>query len=55
MQPLFEAWSVSTPLLPARSQLYSLEPIGAGTAFVESLTGYVARLAEVHSLKVEIL
>ena len=52
MQPLFEAWSVSTPLIPARSELYSLEPIGAGTAFVESLTGYVARLAEVHSLKV---
>ena len=52
MQPLFESWSLSSPRLPARSELYSLEPIGVGTAFVESLSGYVARLAEVHSLRV---
>lgn len=35
-----------------RSLLYSLEPIGVGTAFVESLSGYVARLAEAHSVSV---
>ena len=35
---------------PPRSRLYSLEPIGVGTAMVESLTGYVARLAEAHSV-----
>jgi hypothetical protein len=30
------------------SRLYSLEPIGVGTPYVESLTGYFARLAESH-------
>jgi hypothetical protein len=52
MQPLLESWSLSRPPLPPRSQLYSLEPIGIGTALVESLTGYVARLAEAHSVSV---
>jgi hypothetical protein len=37
--------------IPPRSQLYSLEPMGVGTGMVESLTSYVARLAEAHSLK----
>ena len=52
MQPPFESWSLSRPLAPPRSQLYSLEPIGVGSAMVESLTGYVARLAEAHSVSV---
>ena len=52
MQPLFDSWSLSSPPVPPRSQLYSLEPIGVGTALVESLTGYVARLAEAHSVSV---
>lgn len=39
-----------SPLPPPRSLLYALEPIGVGTAFVESLSGYVARLAEAHSV-----
>ena len=52
MQPPFESWSLSRPPAPPRSQLYSLEPIGVGTAMVESLTGYVARLAEAHSVSV---
>ncbi|MHB1934996.1 MAG: TniQ family protein [Acidobacteriaceae bacterium] len=52
MLPLFESWSLLHPKLPARSELYSLELIGVGTAFVESLSGYVARLADVHSLSV---
>lgn len=30
--------------------LYSLKPIGVGTEFVESMTSYVSRLAEAHSL-----
>jgi hypothetical protein len=38
--------------LPPRSRLYSLAPIGIGTAFVESVTGYVARLADAHSVSV---
>ena len=52
MRPPFESWSLSGPALPPRSRLYSLEPIGVGTAVVESLTGYVARLAEAHSVSV---
>jgi len=37
--------------IPPRSQLYSLEPMGVGTGMVESLTSYIGRLAEAHSLK----
>jgi hypothetical protein len=48
----FESWSLSSPPLPPRSQLYSLQPIGVGTGMVESLTGYVARFAEAHSVSV---
>lgn len=52
MQPPFESWSLSRLPAPPRSRLYSLEPISVGTATVESLTGYVARLAEAHSVSV---
>jgi hypothetical protein len=38
--------------LPERSEFYPLAPIGVGTAQVESLTGYVARLAQSHVLSV---
>jgi hypothetical protein len=52
MRQPFESWSLSSPPVPPRSQLYSLQPIGIGTGMVESLTGYVARLAEAHSVSV---
>jgi hypothetical protein len=52
MQPLLESWCLSRPLLPPRSHLYSLEPMGVGTKLVESLTGYVTRLADAHSVSV---
>src|SRR5437867_3672920 len=52
MQPPFESWSLSRLPAPTRSRLYSLEPIGVGTATVEGLTGYVARLAEARSVSV---
>jgi TniQ len=52
MQQPFESWSLSSPPVPQRSQLYSLRPVGIGTSLVESLTGYVARLAEAHSVSV---
>jgi hypothetical protein len=51
-QPLFESWDCTRPLLPLRSRLYSLEPIGIGSPFVESLSGYIARLADAHSVSV---
>uniref|UniRef100_B8HXB7 TetR family transcriptional regulator n=1 Tax=Cyanothece sp. (strain PCC 7425 / ATCC 29141) TaxID=395961 RepID=B8HXB7_CYAP4 len=46
----FSTWDLSKPLTPARSSLFSLKPIGVGTAAVESLTGYIARLAEAHCI-----
>lgn len=36
------------PALMPPSHLYCLEPLGVGTTWVESLTGYIARLAEAH-------
>jgi hypothetical protein len=41
---------VTSPALPPRSRLYHLPPIGVGTPYVESLTGYVARLAAAHNV-----
>ncbi len=38
----------SPVLAPPRSYLYCLKPIGIGTAFVECLTSYLSRLAQVH-------
>jgi hypothetical protein len=48
----FESWDLTIPRVPARSRLYSLTPIGVGTSWVESLTGYVARLAEAHAVSI---
>jgi hypothetical protein len=38
----------NAPLVPVRSRLYHLKPIGLGTAMVESLSGYISRLAQQH-------
>jgi hypothetical protein len=46
----YEMWEVTVPTIPARSRLYPLEPIGMGTPQVESLSSYLARLAEGHSV-----
>jgi len=46
----YELWSIAPPNLPARSRLYSLLPMGIGSALVESLTSYMMRLAEAHSV-----
>ena len=44
-------WNLTLPICQPRSRLYSLQPIGIGTPQVESLTGYVARLAEAHCVQ----
>jgi DNA-binding phage protein len=47
--------SVNDPvdaMLPPRSRLYHLAPIGVGTSDVESLTSFIARLAEAHAVSV---
>ncbi len=41
-----------TPPLPARSWLYSPEPVGVGTGMVESLASYLARTANAHWVSV---
>jgi transcriptional regulator with XRE-family HTH domain len=40
------------PVLGVHRGLYSLDPMNVGTAEVESLTGYVARIAEAHCVTV---
>lgn len=50
MPLVFEEWDLGITPVTARSRLYSLAPIGIGTAFVESLSGYVARLAAAHAV-----
>lgn len=43
-------WDSEECILPPRSRLYHLEPLGIGTAFVESLTSYSSRLATAHNV-----
>jgi hypothetical protein len=50
-----EMWDVMPPELPPRSRLYHLPPIGVGTPHVESLTGYAARLAAAHNVRLSVL
>ena len=47
---LLDLWDLTPPSLPPRSRLFSLSPIGIGTPAVESLTGYVTRLAAAHGV-----
>jgi hypothetical protein len=47
---IYETWDLQAPPIPPRSRLYSLEPVGVGTARVESLASYIARLAEAHNV-----
>lgn len=45
-------WDIYEPLSVSPSALFPLEPIGIGTPCVESLTGYLKRLAQKHHLRV---
>ncbi len=51
MQP-FESWDLAAIPIRPRSRFYALEPIGVGTPQVESLTGYLVRLAAAHAVRV---
>jgi transcriptional regulator with XRE-family HTH domain len=46
----YEEWDLTPLPMPPRSALYALPPIGIGTPLVESLTSYITRLAEAHSV-----
>lgn len=50
-----ELWSPKPYQLPIRSRLNYLEPMAMNTPFVESLTSYLTRLAESHSVLVSTL
>ncbi|MBD2461658.1 TniQ family protein [Oscillatoria sp. FACHB-1407] len=52
---IYGSWNLEEPTTPTRSRLFCLEPIGLGTAYVESLTGYVARLSETHYVETGML
>src|SRR5947209_3336175 len=41
--------------IPRRSEFYHLKPIGVGTPYVESLSGYASRLAQEHFLPLSAL
>jgi hypothetical protein len=51
-QGVFESRDCAPAVLPPRSRLYALEPIGVGTPFVESLSSYVVRLDNAHAVSV---
>src|SRR6266699_3878534 len=51
----YDGWDLSRPGLTGRSHFYSLTPIGVRTAGVESLTGYISRLAAAHSVETGVL
>ena len=46
-----DEWDLTIPNLPPRSHLYSLQPIGLGTPYTESLSSYLQRLAQHHHLR----
>jgi len=46
--PLYETWDALESPPMVHSRLYALEPMGIGTAQVESLTSYLGRLAVAH-------
>jgi len=52
---MYESWNVKPPSIPERSRLCQLEPIGLGTPSVESLIGYVSRLAGNYSVPTGLL
>ncbi|MBW4557152.1 MAG: TniQ family protein [Trichormus sp. ATA11-4-KO1] len=51
----YDSWNLQQLPIPPRSRLYSLEPAGAGTPTLESLTSYVIRLAQEHGLRPGVL
>jgi hypothetical protein len=52
---VYDGWESSRTGLTGRSYLYALAPIGVGTPAVESLTGYIARLAAAHAVETGVL
>jgi hypothetical protein len=51
----YDLWDLAPRALPLRSRLYSLRPMAIGTLRVESLSSYIMRLAEAHTVSVRTL
>ncbi len=47
---IYELWEEGPPVFRPHSRLYHLEPVGMGSPLVESLTSYLTRLADAHSV-----
>jgi hypothetical protein len=52
---VYGPWETAPPRQAQCSHLYSLPPIGVGTAAVESFTGYITRLAAAHAVETGVL
>ncbi len=50
-----DLWEEGRVEAPPHSRLYHVEPVGVGSPMVESLTSYLTRLAEAHSLHLRTL
>lgn len=48
LETSLELLDLTLPQVPPRSTLFHLKPIGVGTPYIESLSGYIARLALEH-------
>ena len=46
----YETWDMTAPVVPPRSRLFHISPIGLGTPLVECLTSYISRVAQAHSI-----
>ncbi|MBG9941020.1 TniQ family protein [Brevibacillus formosus] len=46
----FETWDADIPKMPERSKVIPLQPMSIGSLDVESLTSYILRMAEAHSV-----
>lgn len=51
----YESWDLKQVSIPSRSRLYQLNPVGIDTPYIESLTSYIARIAELHGVPPGIL
>jgi hypothetical protein len=51
----YDVWNLAPCTLSPRSRLYSLQPMAIGTPRVESLTSYIMRLAEAHTVSARTL
>src|SRR5271170_5236897 len=51
----YDGWESSRSEVNGRSYLVHLPPIGISTPAVESLTGYIARLAAAHAVETGVL